>query len=87
MERTERSDKRFAIRTKCCLTINGGEYPCLIDNLSTTGASIEMDGPLREGIEVGATGSLTVLLLTTVEYRCRIVRVDAPHLGVQFIDA
>ncbi|KAB0664039.1 PilZ domain-containing protein [Oryzomonas japonica] len=85
-ERTERSDKRFAIKTQCVLNIGGAKYRCLIDNLSTTGASIVMDGPVQEGIKVGEIGSLKALLLTAVEYRCKVVRVEGVHLGVQFLD-
>jgi hypothetical protein len=83
---TERSDERFAFKTKCWLHIDGEKYNCLIDNLSTTGASIEMDDPIQDRIQVGGVGFLTVLLLTTVEYPCKIVRMKELQVGLQFLD-
>jgi hypothetical protein len=82
----ERCDDRFPFVTKCRLDINDCNYSCLIDNLSTAGASVEMTDEEYERIHVGDTGALTVLLLTSVTYLCTVVRMDADRIGLQFID-
>ena len=81
---TERSDDRFAFETKCWLTIKDIKYNCLIEDLSTTGALIQMTNPDQDQIEVGEPGTLIVLLLTSVEYACKVVRKDSTQIGLQF---
>jgi hypothetical protein len=83
---TVRSDDRQTFDTKCSLDINGTKYKCRMDNLSTAGASIEMTDSDYERIRIGEMGTLTVTLLTNVEYRCKVVRIKSTHISLQFID-
>jgi PilZ domain len=82
----QRSESRVELLTKCQLEINGKKYNCLVDNISTTGAAVEMAEGDQECIHVGDMGTLDVLLLSSVTYLCKVVRIDSNLIGVQFID-
>ncbi len=82
----ERSDQRVAFITKCILHINNKKYSCLLDNISTTGASIDMNTTVPPSIHVGDPCVLKVLLLSPVTYSGKIVRKTADHVGVQFLE-
>ena len=82
----QRNDERINIITKCSLVINNTKYYCILDNISTIGASIEINASDQNRIHIGDTGTLHVLLLSAVKYLCKIVRTDSNRVGVQFID-
>jgi hypothetical protein len=82
----QRGDSRVELLTKCQLEIKGKKYNCLVDNISTTGASVEMAAMDLDHIQVGDTGTLVVLLLSPVTYHCRVVRRSSDQIGVQFVD-
>jgi hypothetical protein len=81
-----RSDERLTLKTGCQLDANGMIYDALIDNISTVGASIEIAELAQKDIKVGDTGTLHVLLLSPVQYLCKVVRIDANQIGLQFVD-
>lgn len=80
-----RNDERVNIVTKCILDINGARYDCILDNISTLGASIEMNGSDQGTVHVGDVGTLHVLLISVVQYLCRVVRIDSRGVGLQFV--
>ena len=82
----QRGESRVELLTKCQLEINGKIYHCLVDNISTTGASVEMADTDQDYIQVGDTGTLDVILLSPVTYHCRVVRINSTQIGVQFVD-
>lgn len=82
----ERSDQRVSFITKCILHINNKKYSCLLENISTTGASIDMSRDVPASIQVGAPCILKVLLLSPVTYSCKVVRKTTDHIGVQFLE-
>jgi hypothetical protein len=81
----QRSENRVELLTKCQLEINGKKYNCLVDNISTAGAAVEMADADQDCIQVGDTGTLDVLLLSPVTYHCKVVRTDSNLIGVQFV--
>jgi hypothetical protein len=81
-----RHDDRQTFDTKCTLDINGTKFHCQMDNLSTAGASIEMTDSDYESIKIGEKGTLTVTLLTNVDYPCKVVRIKSTQISLQFID-
>jgi hypothetical protein len=81
---TMRSDERISFKTRCLLDIKGSTYSCLVDNISTKGALIQISTSDNPGIRMGDVGSLKVLLLSPVNYLCRIVRIDVNQIGVSF---
>lgn len=82
----QRSDSRVDLLTRCQLEIKGKKYDCLVDNISTTGASVEITTIDMEQIQVGDTGKLDVLLLSPVTYCCKVVRRSTEQIGVRFVD-
>ncbi|MDR3581417.1 MAG: PilZ domain-containing protein [Oryzomonas sp.] len=82
----QRSENRLELLTKCRLEINGKKYNCLVDNISTMGAAVEIADTVQDCIQVGNTGTLDVLLLSPVTYHCKVVRKDSTLIGVQFVD-
>ncbi|MFA7405393.1 MAG: PilZ domain-containing protein [Pelobacteraceae bacterium] len=81
-----RNDERVNIVTKCSLDINGAKYDCIVDNISTIGASIEMNGLDQSTLHIGDVGTLHVLLISVVEYLCKVVRIDSKGVGLQFVE-
>jgi hypothetical protein len=82
----ERSDERITFISKGLLGDKGEKFPCLLGNISTTGALIEMGGGVADIIQVGDICTLDVVLLRPVTYTCKVVHRDAVHVGLQFID-
>lgn len=86
MYNQQRSDERVAFRTTCVLNINGNQYKGLLDNISDNGALIALISSHQDRIHQGDTGTLQVLLLSPVTYRCRVVRIKGNEIAVEFID-
>jgi len=81
-----RNDERVNIITKCRLDIKGRRYDCILDNISTIGASVEINASDQDSIHIGDTGTLHVLLLSAVQYLFKVVRTDSNRIGLQFLD-
>jgi hypothetical protein len=81
-----RNDERVNIVTKCSLDINGAKYDCIVGNISTLGASIEMNGSDQSNVHIGDVGTLHVLLISVVQYLCKVVRIDSHGVGLQFVE-
>lgn len=81
-----RSVERLDFTTKCRLSIGGNVYDCLVDNISTVGAAIEMPHSNIHLLHVGERGTLNVLLLSPVRFHCKVVRIGSSQIGVTFID-
>lgn len=82
---THRSDERIPFTTNGLLEIRGSKFSCLVDNISTTGVLIEISTADLEYIRLGDIGILYVLLLSPVNYPCRVVRIDANQIGLHFL--
>lgn len=82
----QRRDKRLTLITQCLLNIGDSSYNCLVDNISTIGASVEIDASDQNYIHVGDIGTLNVLLLSPVKYLCKVVRINSNQIGLQFVD-
>ena len=80
----DRKDERVNIITKCRLDINGTKYDGIVDNISTLGASVEINASDQNNIGIGDTGTLYVLLLSTVQYYIEVVRIDSNRIGLKF---
>lgn len=82
----ERNDERVAFKTRCLLDINGSRYACLVNNISTLGALVEVDSPQQELFQLGDLGTVNILLLSPVSYPCRIVRIDDNQIALNFLE-
>ena len=83
---THRNDERISFTTNGFLDIKGLKYSCLVDNISTTGVLIEINATDQEYIRLGDIGTLNVMLLSPVNYLCRVVRIESNQIGLQFLD-
>lgn len=59
---------------------------CSLENISHQGALIKINGPINQILQLGDLLRLKALLLTPVEFKCRVTRVDTDQIAVQFID-
>jgi len=82
----ERSDQRVNYISKCFLDIDGTSYPGLLENISTTGASVKMIDAIPQTIRCGDLCILTTLLLSPVKYSSKILRINSTHIALQFLE-
>ena len=80
-----RSDQRIKYISKCQLEIQGISYSGLLENVSTSGASIDVVDAVPDSIRCGDPCNLTTLLLGPVKLPCKIIRIDSTRIGLQFI--
>lgn len=83
----QRGDERVAITTMCHLNIGNTKIKCLVDNISETGALVKLTASEQSNIHLDEIGTLDVLLLSPVSYRCKVVWIKSDQIGLQFIDA
>lgn len=81
----KRNDVRIPLVTTCFLNINGRKYSCLVGNISTTGALVELAHSQRLAIKTGDEGTLFTLLLSPIHLQCSVARVQANKVALQFI--
>ncbi len=82
----QRSDQRVNYISKCLLDVHGTIYPGILENISKTGAAIEIVETLPHTIQCGETCILSTLLLSPVKYSCKILRIDSKRIALQFLD-
>jgi hypothetical protein len=80
----ERIDERVTLLTKCHLEIDGRKSDCLVENISTVGALLQVDETDYKYISVGDKGTIAVLLLSPVHYICSVIRKEHGKIGLQF---
>ncbi|MDD2309145.1 MAG: PilZ domain-containing protein [Desulfuromonadaceae bacterium] len=85
MHNKKRSDERFTFISEGQMDINGTTYNCLVDNISTSGALIEVTAAEQEHIRVGETGILNTVILAPVKFLCKVVRINLNQIGLQFV--
>lgn len=83
----QRSDQRITYVSNSLLKINGVSYHCYLENISTTGALVEINEDISETIHKDDVCSLDVLLLSPVNYTCKVVHTNNNKVGLKFIDA
>jgi len=84
MDSKDRIDERFTLLTKCHLDIDGRRSEGFAENISTVGALIKVNELVYKFISIGDKGTITILLLTPVEYVCTVVRKENGEIGLQF---
>jgi hypothetical protein len=86
MYKKERSEERIPFKTTCVLEIKDSKYTCLVDNISSVGALIEVDTSTQGIVQMGDVGTLNVLLLSPVKYLCKVIRIHANQIGLHFVE-
>ena len=82
----KRVDQRVDYVSKCLLNVHGTGYSGILENISKDGASIEIIDTLPDTVNCGDTCILNVLLLSPVKYSCKILRMDASRIALQFLE-
>jgi hypothetical protein len=82
----ERNDERFPLRTRCILIINGSKHTCLVNDISTLGALVEVSSTYHNKIQLGDMGTLSVLLLSFVTYPCEVIRIIGNKIALHFLE-
>ncbi len=82
-----RTDQRVSYTSNCLLDIQNTSYSGLLENISFSGASVEIIGDVPENSHCGEECVLTVLLIGAVKYPCRILRIDSSKIALKFLDS
>lgn len=83
----KRSDQRITYVSNSLLRINGASYHCFLENISTTGALLDINEYINDTIHIDDVCSLDVLLLSPVKYTCKVVHISDNKVGLKFIDS
>lgn len=80
---------RIHCEAVCIFSFAGKDYRGTIVNISLTGALIRLDQAIPEGVHPG--GDCSLMLCgdaenCPVKYKCKIIRLDANCVGVQFFE-
>ena len=82
---TNRHTERLSWVSNGVLEVHGSKYECFLDNISDEGALIRFTETDLPALNPGVTCTLKVVLLNVVEYPCKVVRVNSPQVGLQFL--
>lgn len=81
-----RTNQRVSYTSNCLLDIQNTTYSGLLENISFTGASVDIIGDVPDDRHCGEECVLTVLLIGAVKYPCRILRIDSSKIALKFLD-
>ena len=82
----KRTDDRIVFISIGMVDGNTEQVSCTLENISPTGALVRMSGPVPATLQMGDIIHLKTILLSPVELQCKIVRIDADQIAVQFIN-
>jgi hypothetical protein len=80
-----RRAERLPWVSKGVLEVKSSKYECYLDNISDEGALIRFVETDVPELVPGVVCALKVILLNVVEYPCKVVRVNSPQVGLQFL--
>ncbi|MHB8058005.1 MAG: PilZ domain-containing protein [Desulfuromonadaceae bacterium] len=81
-----RNDDRIVFISMGLVDGKTEKISCVLENISPAGALIRMSGPVPETIQKGDIVHLKAILLLPVELQCKVVRIDADQIAMQFIN-
>lgn len=85
----KRSVQRVLCVSKCLLIHNGSKYVGILEDISLAGALVTTTSSLPYVIQIGDTCSLLFCgdqALCPNEYNSKVVRINSPKVGLQFIE-
>lgn len=89
MYSAERHGRRVACDDKCLLVHNGKNYPCILENISVSGALLLCTESFPKLMNPGETCGMLLCSDATVcpsEYRSKVARHDASTIALQFLE-
>ena len=81
-----RNDDRIVFISMGMVDGKTEKISCLLENISPGGALIRMSDPVPKSLHEGDIVQLKAILLLPVELQCKVVRIDAAQIAMQFID-
>lgn len=90
MNRLKRHGNRVACEDKCLLVYKGKNYPCILENISVSGALLICSDLSRNPVKSGEACGILLCsdpALCPNEYKSRVARHDAAKIALQFIGA
>lgn len=82
----KREHERIAFISIGMVDGKNGEITCSLENISDRGALICMSGHKRWTLQLGDIVHLKAILLSPVEFRCKVTRIDDNQVAVQFLN-
>lgn len=82
----KRTDDRIVFISMGTVDGKTEKVSCTLENISPTGALVRMSGPVPETLQKGDIIHLKTILLSPVELECKVVRIDADQIAMQFTD-
>ena len=80
---------RIVCEARCILHFDGSDYQGVIENISLSGALIELDDRVPDSLCPGATCEMIFCSdpnLYPVKYTCKVIRVDSAIVGIEFLE-
>jgi len=82
----KRTDDRVIFISMGMVDGNTEQVSCTLENISSVGALVRMKDHVPATLQMGDIIHLKTILLSPVELQCKVVRIDADQIAVQFID-
>lgn len=89
MYSVERQGRRVNCADKCLLVYNGKKYPCILENISMSGALLLCTDPFPKTMNPGEICGILLCsdpALCPSEYRSKVARYEASKIALQFIE-
>lgn len=81
-----RNDDRIEFISMGMVDGRAGKVSCWLENISNGGALIRTSDPVPETLREGDVVHLKAILLLPVDLQCKVVRIDADQIAMQFIE-
>lgn len=85
----KRQGKRITCSDKCLLVYKGAHYPCILENISVSGALLLCTEPLPKRMAKGESCGMLLCSdpeLCPTEFRSKIARQESSKIALQFIE-
>lgn len=82
----KRNDDRIAFISMGMVDGSTDKISCRLENISSGGALVRTSGPVPGTLQKGDFVHLKAFLLSPVELHCKVVRIDADQIAMQFIE-
>ena len=82
----KRKNDRIAFITMGMVAGKSENIACCLENISNRGALICTNGPIFGVIQLEDIVRLTAILISPVEFLCKVTRIDVDRIAVQFLE-
>ena len=85
----KRHGSRVVCSDKCLLVYKGKNYPCIIENISVSGALLLCNGSFPKLVKSGEICGMMLCndpILCPSEYRSKVARFNATNIALQFLE-